>query len=202
MTMRSVFATAEIRSQVEEEFGAVEGMRQTLERLEEELTYRQSEFVISRAFDAPRDLVYRVWTDCAHLSHWWGPKDITIGSCRNELRVGGTLHYAMRTADGTEIWGRWLYREIAEPERLVFLSSFSDPQGGVTRHPGAPEWPLQLLTTITFDERDSGTLVTVRWSPYDANELERATFAGGHESMRGGWTGTLDKLTAYLAGKE
>ncbi len=158
-------------------------------------------FVISRTFDAPRDLMFKVWTECEHLSQWWGPKGVTVSSCRNDLRPGGLMHYAMRTTEGEEIWGRWVYREIAEPGRMVFISSFSDPEGGLTRHPGAPEWPLQLLTVITFDERDGGTLVTVSWSPYDVSDLERATFDSGHDSMRGGWTGTFENLTEYLAKK-
>ena len=201
MTMSAMFASAEIRNQVAEEFGAVEGMHQTLDRLGEELTYRRSEFVISRTFQTPRDLLFEVWTECEHLSHWWGPKGFTVFSCKNDLRPGGVMHYAMRSPEGEDIWGRWTYREIAAPERLVFLSSFSDPERGVTRHPSAPEWPLQLLTTITFDERNGGTMVTVRWSPYDPSELERATFDAGHDSMRGGWSGTFDQLAQYLVGK-
>jgi uncharacterized protein YndB with AHSA1/START domain len=200
MTMRSTFASAEIRDQVAEDFGAVEGLRHTLERLEEELAKRGA-FVISRAFAAPRDVVFRVWTECEHLERWWGPKGVTVFSCRNDPRPDGTMHYGMRTPEGEEIWGRWVYREIAAPERLVFVNSFSDPKGGLTRHPGAAEWPLQLLTTITFDERDGGTLVTVHWSPYDASDLERATFDAGFDSMRGGWGGTLDQLGGYLAKK-
>lgn len=200
MTMRSIFASAEVRDQVAEDFGAVEGMNQTLERLQEELG-KHGAFVISRTFDAPRDLMFKVWTECEHLSQWWGPKGATVSSCRNELRPGGRMHYAMRTPGLGEVWGRWVYREIAEPARIVFISSFSDPEGGLTRHPGAAEWPMQILTVITFDERDGGTLVTVRWSPYDASEIERATFDAGHDSMRGGWTGTFENLAEYLAKK-
>lgn len=200
LTMRSIFASAEVRDQVAEDFGAVEGMNQTLDRLQEELG-KHGAFVISRTFDAPRDLMFQVWTECEHLSHWWGPKGATVSSCRNDLRPGGLMHYAMRTSEGDEIWGRWVYREIAEPERIVFVNSFSDPEGGLTRHPFAAEWPLQMLTVITFDERDGGTLVTVRWSPYDASDLERATFDSGHDSMRGGWTGTFEQLAEYLARK-
>jgi len=199
MTMRSIFASAEVRDQVAEEFGAVEGLYQTLDRLGEELTRKQ--FVISRQFDAPRDLMFRVWTEREHLEQWWGPKGVKIFFCTNDFRPGGKMHYGMRLPDGTEYWGRWVYREIAAPKRLVFINSFSDPEGGLTRHPFGPDWPLQLLSTITFDERDGGTLVTVRWSPYDATELESATFDAGHDSMRGGWGGTLDQLREYLAKK-
>jgi uncharacterized protein YndB with AHSA1/START domain len=201
MTMRSIFVSAEMRDQVAEEFGAIEGMHQTLDRLDEELTKKQSEFVLSRQFDAPRDLLFGVWTEREHLVHWWGPKGVEIFSCTNDFRPGGLMHYGMRTPDGAEMWGRWVYREIAAPERLVFINSFSDPEGGLTHPPGAPEWPLQMLSTITFDERDRGTLVTVRFSAYDATELERATFDAGHDSMRGGWTGTFDQLDEYLRSK-
>ena len=201
MTMRAVFSSAAVRDQVEKEYGAVEGMYHTLDRLDEELARQRSEFVISRSFAAPRDLMFRVWTECAHLSHWWGPKGFTVFSCKNDLRPGGMMHYALRSPDGEDMWGRWIYREIAPPERIVFMSSFSDPDAGLTRHPSAQEWPLQLLTTITFDEHDGGTLVTVRWSPYDATEVERATFDAGRDSMRGGWSGTFDQLARHLVGK-
>ena len=201
LTMRLTFATAELRDQVAEEFGAAEGLHQTLSRFEEELG-RNNGFTLSRAYDVPRELMFRVWTECEHLSHWWGPKGVTIDSCRNDLRPGGVMHYAMRLPNDDIWWGRWVYREINEPERLVFVSSFSDPEGGLTRHPLGPEWPLQLLATITFDERDGGTLVTVRWSPYDASESERAVFDSGHDSMTGGWTGTFDQLADYLATKK
>jgi uncharacterized protein YndB with AHSA1/START domain len=199
MTMRSVFATAESRDQVAEEFGAIEGMHQTLDRLGEELARKQSEFVIARRFDAPRDLMFRVWTERDHLMHWWGPKGVEVFSCTNDFREGGVMHYAMRMPDGGEVWGRWVYREIAPPARLVFISSFSNPEGELARHPFSDEWPRQLLSTITFVEQDGGTLVTVRWSPYDATEAERATFEAGRDSMHGGWSGTFDQLSDYLA---
>lgn len=199
MTMRTIFATAEVRDQIAEEFGAVEGMHQTLDRFGEELARKQSEFVISRRFDAPRDLLFRVWTERDHLVHWWGPKGAEIFSCTNDFREGGVMHYGMRTPDGVEVWGRWVYREIAPPARLVFIGSFSNPEGELVRPPFDDEWPRQLLSTITFEEEDGGTLVTVRWSPYDATEAERATFEAGRDSMYGGWGGTLDQLSEYLA---
>ena len=62
-------------------------------------------------------------------------------SSKMDLRPGGTYHYGMRTPDGKEMWGRFVYREIIPPERIVFVNSFSDPEGGITRHPMAPTWP-------------------------------------------------------------
>ena len=201
VTLRSTFASAEIRNQIEEAVGATEGMHQHLDRLGEYVAAR-GEFQIARRFAAPRDLVFRVWTECDHLQHWWGPKGVKVFSCKNDLRPGGTLHYAMRTPDGTEMWGRWLYREIASPERLVFISSFSDPQGNVTRPPFSDDWPVHLLTTITFEAEDGFTVVKVRWTPYEATEREIATFEANFASMDGGWSGTFDELASYLATKK
>jgi uncharacterized protein YndB with AHSA1/START domain len=157
------------------------------------------EFVISRVFDAPRDLVFKTWTDSKHME-WWGPKGVTIHHAKLELRPGGTFHYCMKTPDGHEMWGKWVIREIAGPERLVFVSSFSDVAGGITRHPMNPDWPREILSTITFERQGEKTLLTVRWIPLNPTEAERKTFNEGHESMKNGWTGTLDRLETYLAG--
>lgn len=157
------------------------------------------EFVITRVFDAPRDLVWKAFTEPKRLKEWWGPKGVTIIESKMDLRPGGSYHYAMRTPDGNTMWGKFVYREITPPSRMVFVNSFSDEAGGVTRHPMAPNWPLEMLSTFLFEEESGKTRFTVRWSPLNATEEERATFAAGHASMQQGWGGTLDKLAAYLA---
>jgi uncharacterized protein YndB with AHSA1/START domain len=157
------------------------------------------EFVISRVLDAPRDLVFKTWTDAKHME-WWGPKGVTIHHAKLELRPGGTFHYGMKTPDRHEMWGKWVIREIAGPGRLVFVSSFSDAAGGITRHPMNPDWPRELLSTITFEPEGGKTRLTVRWIPLNPTEVERKTFNENHESMKNGWTGTLDRLEAHLAG--
>jgi uncharacterized protein YndB with AHSA1/START domain len=158
-------------------------------------------FETSRVFDAPRERMWKVWTDPEHLKKWWGPKGFTVAQLKNDLRPGGTMHYCLRTPDGTEMWGRFAYREIVKPERLVFINSFSDPKGGVTRHPGHATWPLEMVSTILFEEQPGGkTKVTVRWIPADnSTELERKTFDEGRDSMKQGWGGTMDQLAGYLA---
>ena len=158
-----------------------------------------SEFRISRTFDAPRDKAWRAWSEPERMKQWFTPKGITAKSVTMDFRPGGTYHYCMVAPDGREMWGKAVYREIDPPRRLVWVNSFSDEQGGVTRHPLAPTWPLEMLTTVTFTERNGGTEVTVQWVPLDPTEEERRTFDGGHESMRQGWTGTFDQLEAYLA---
>jgi uncharacterized protein YndB with AHSA1/START domain len=158
-------------------------------------------FVISRVLDAPRQLVWQCFTDPARMKEWWGPKGVTVVKADMDLRVGRKYHYGMRQQDGTEMWGRMVYREISPPERLVFINSFSDEAGGLGRHPMAPSWPLELMSIFTFEDMPDGkTKFTVQWSPYNPTEEERATFDAGHDSMTMGWSGTLDKLESYLPG--
>lgn len=158
-------------------------------------------FVISRVFDAPRDRVWKAWTEAERLKKWWGPAGFKVHTCKVDLRPGGMFHYGMTAPDGSDMWGKMAYREIDAPKKLVFINSFSDPKGGVTRHPWHMSWPLELLSTITFEEQGAGkTKVTVHWVPGDASsELERKTFDEGRDSMKQGWGGTLGQLTGYLS---
>ena len=157
------------------------------------------EFVISRAFDAPRERMWKVWTQREHMMQWFGPKGFVMSQATLDFRVGGVFHYCLRTPDGKEMWGKFTFREIDPPKRLVWINAFSDEKGGLGHHPFAPQWPQQMLTTVTFDERDGRTTVTVRWSTIDATPEEQRTFDTGHDSMRMGWTGTFDQLEQYLA---
>jgi uncharacterized protein YndB with AHSA1/START domain len=156
-------------------------------------------FEISRVVDAPRDRVWQAWTETERLKQWWGPKGFVVTHCKVDLRPGGTMHYCLRMPDGKEMWGKFAYREIVKPERLVFVNSFSDPKGGVTRHPGHASWPLEMLSTILFEELGGKTKVTVQWVPADTStEAERKTFDEGRDSMKMGWTGTFEQFADYL----
>src|SRR5947208_4343205 len=112
----------------------------------------EKEFVISRLLKAPRDLVFACFTDPEHMKQWWGPKGVTIIASTMDLRPGGFYHYGMRTPDGSAMWGKFTYREIEKPSRIVLVNTFSDEAGGITRHPLAPTWPLQMLSTFLFEE--------------------------------------------------
>jgi uncharacterized protein YndB with AHSA1/START domain len=157
------------------------------------------EFVILRSFDVPREFMFRLWTDPEHMQHWWGPKGFKVIHSKMDLRPGGIYHYGMRSPDGHDMWGKFVFREIVKPERLVFVNSFSDEKGGITRHPMSPTWPLEMLSTITFTEQSGKTTVTVRWISLNATEEERKTFEDGFDSMQEGWGGTFEQLTEYLA---
>ena len=160
------------------------------------------DFVVSRAFDAPRDLVWKAWTEAEHLAQWWGPKGCTVRVVKLDVRPGGTFHYVMQFKPGHDMWGRFVYREIAAPERLVYVSSFSDEKGGITRAPFSQlndTWPLEVLNTLTLSERGGKTTITLRGAPINATEEERNMFASMFASMQQGFTGTFDKLAEYLA---
>ena len=157
-------------------------------------------FVISRVFDAPRDRVWQAWTEVERMKQWWGPKGFTVTHCRLDFRPGGKGHYCLRAPDGSEMWGRFVYREIVKPELLVWINSFSDKDGGLTTHPMNPNWPREMHTTVRFRDLGGKTEVTVTWIPVDGStDTELKTFDQGRDSMKGGWTGTLDQFTAYLA---
>jgi uncharacterized protein YndB with AHSA1/START domain len=162
-------------------------------------TAASKDFVMSRVLDAPRDLVWQCFTQPERMKQWWGPKGVTIIKSEMDLRVGGTYHYGMETADGTVMWGRMVFRAITPTERLEFINSFSDEAGGLSRHPLAPTWPLEMLSIFTFEDMANGeTKFTITWRPHNATANEQAAFDAGHASMTGGWSGTMDRLDAYL----
>ncbi len=158
-----------------------------------------ADFVLKRSFDAPRDVVWKVWTEPEHLKHWFSPKGFTVIAARMDFRPGGIYHYGLQPPSGPAMWGKWEFRAIVAPERIVLIQSFSDEQGGLTRHPYAPDWPLHTLSTMTFSEQGTRTTSTLRWAPHNATEVERKTFDAGRAGMEQGWGGTMEQLTAYLA---
>jgi uncharacterized protein YndB with AHSA1/START domain len=158
-----------------------------------------NDFVTSRVFDAPRELVWKCFTEPERMKQWWGPKGSTIVASKMNLRIGGTYHGAMRDSSGRVMWAKFIYREIVAPARLVWVHSFSDEAGGITRHPLSLTWPLEMLTTVTFEEQPGGrTKVTLRWLPINATAEEQKTFDAAHGGMTQGWAGTFDRLADYL----
>lgn len=156
-------------------------------------------FTISRMFDAPRASVWAAWTQREAMAQWWGPRGCPLEAAVLDLRPSGMFHYAMGMRDSSRMWGRFVYREIAEPERLVFVNSFSDEQGGVTRAPFSPSWPLEILNVLTLTEQGGKTMLMLQGRPVDPTADESATFEGMFASMQQGFGGTLDQLETYLS---
>jgi len=107
----------------------------------------------------------------------------------------------MRTPDGKELWARFIYREIVPPERIVFINTFSDANGGMGLNPWNPNWPKETLSRFTLTEKNGKTTLTIESVPYEANEAERNAFndKGARGGMKMGWGGTFDLLAEYLA---
>jgi uncharacterized protein YndB with AHSA1/START domain len=160
-------------------------------------------FSISRVLDAPRPIVWQVHTDPVHIQRWMGPAGMKVIKSDLDLRVGGRYHYGLEGPDGSRMWGRQIFREITPVERLVYIQSFSDEQGGITRHPMADTWPLEMLSTVTFEALDDGrTKVTVSWLPYNSDEAGKATFDAARPGMEQGFGGMLAKLEEHIKEQE
>ena len=155
-------------------------------------------FAISRMFDAPRELVFSLWTDPNRLRQWWGPKDCTVGFCNMDLRPGGQLLYNLQLPDGQEMWGKFVYREILPPERLVFVTSFSDPEGKTTRAPFNPKFPLEILNTLTLSEQFDLTRLVLMGEPVNSTAEETELFESMQPSLHDGFSATFNKMQAYL----
>jgi uncharacterized protein YndB with AHSA1/START domain len=85
--------------------------------------------VVTRVFDAPRELIWKAWTDPKYVMQWWGPKGFTAPVCKMDFRVGGKFLYCMRAPDGQAFWNGGEYHEIVPHEKIVSSMYFSDPEG-------------------------------------------------------------------------
>ena len=161
---------------------------------------QRKEFVITRSYEAPRELVWRAFAQAEALAQWWGPRGFTLTVFEFEFRPGGTFHYRLDGPNGHTMWARFTYREIAAPERIVFVNAFSDEAGNVSRAPFFDgNWPLEVLMTATFSEQGGTTTVTLRSHPINATDVEEATFESNIESMTQGFGNAFDQLAVYLA---
>jgi uncharacterized protein YndB with AHSA1/START domain len=151
------------------------------------------ELIVTRIFDAPRKLVWRAWTDPEHVKRWWGPRMFTAPHCTIDLRPGGAFHAAMQDPDGKLFWSKGIYQEIVEPERLVSTDYFSDAEGNRIE-PSAyglpPGFPAEMIVTVTFEDVDGKTRVTVHQTIPAALAKQIGAFEG--------WNGSLDKLAEHL----
>jgi uncharacterized protein YndB with AHSA1/START domain len=149
--------------------------------------------VIERIFHTPRGLVWRAWTDPEQVMRWWGPKGYTAPVCKIDLRVGGTFLYCMRSPEGIEYWNTGVFQEIVPLEKIVCTDSFADQTGKVvpaTYYGFSPDFPLELLMTVTFEDLAGKTRLTLRHTGLPAGEIQ--------ESARAGWNESLDKFARAL----
>lgn len=147
-----------------------------------EVTIDNQELIITRRFQAPRELVYKAWTDPKHLPQWWGPQGFTITVQEVDIRPGGQWRFVMHGPDGTDYVNIISFIEIHPPERLVY--SHGD---------GTEEESFR--TTVTFEEEDQATKLTMRMRFNTAEELEWTVRE--HHAIEGAQS-TLGRLEEQL----
>lgn len=150
------------------------------------------DLLITRVFDAPREAVWKAWTDPKHFMRWWGPEGYTAPACEIDLRVGGKYLFCMRSPEGQDYWSTGVYRGIVPLERIAFTDSFADEKGNVVSasHYGMEgEWPLELLVTVTFEDDDGKTIMTLQHAGIPSGMLS---------DCEAGWSGSFDKLAESL----
>lgn len=153
------------------------------------LPTRQNErdLVITRIFDAPRELVFRAWLDPQHLAHWWGPRGFTNPLCEVDARPGGAILIHMVGPDGVVIPTKGFFHEILAPERLVFTTTNFDDAAGQPQ--------LEILNTVTFAEYEGKTRLTLRASIITSTPA----IAPQLSEMESGWNESLDRLAEVVA---
>jgi uncharacterized protein YndB with AHSA1/START domain len=146
------------------------------------------ELVITRIFDAPRSLVFKMWTDPTHLAQWWGPRGFTNPVCDMDVRPGGAIRIVMRGPGGVDYPMTGVFHEIVAPERLIFTTAVDDADGNRV---------LEAHNTVTFAEHGGKTTLTVRARIVKATAAAAPMLAG----IEAGWGQSLERLEALMAAR-
>ena len=145
---------------------------------------------LSRYYNVPRDLVWTVWTDPVHVAAWWGPFGPDGTSAEIEAAVGGVFFVAMTAPDGSKHPSRGIIQEIDPQNRLVIAGDTDAPDAC-----GAG-LPPRAIITVTFDEKDGGTVLTLD-AVFPSGDARDAAERSGYATS---WRETLDALGPFLAG--
>jgi uncharacterized protein YndB with AHSA1/START domain len=153
---------------------------------------------ITYTFNAPRELVFKAFSESEHLRNWWGPKGWTFNVSKFDFRPGGVFLYSQKPADGDVMWVKFAYSEIIAPEKIVYSNFFTDEEGNTVRAPWDANWPLETLNTMTLIEDGGKTTLTMIVAPVSLTEEEIKTIEASQEILQQGFTGTFDQLAEYL----
>lgn len=154
-------------------------------------------FVLERVFEAPRALVWKTWTEADLLSRWYGPDAQTIIH-QLDVRPGGLWLNEMKWGDNS-MFERVEYTEVVAAERLVWLHSTADQDFNIAANLMMADWPLVLLTIVTFEEVGGKTNLRLTWQPHAASAAEIATFSAAIDGLGKGWGAGMDMLASILA---
>ncbi|CAN5325008.1 hypothetical protein BH11PSE11_BH11PSE11_29000 [soil metagenome] len=201
MDMRMALATPEAAEETRK-FIKKAGGNATWDRLAEYLVKQsdgKDKFVINRSFDAPLETMFEMWSNPKHFSQWLAPTGMQMEFVRVDIKTGGDSLYVM-SGNGMKMYGRAHYLKVEKPDTLVYTQQFCDEKENIARHPMAPTWPETMLTTVKLTaEGPDQTRVTVTWETYgNVTQEELECFINARGGMTQGWTGSFDKLEAYL----
>jgi uncharacterized protein YndB with AHSA1/START domain len=140
------------------------------------------EVVVTRVLDAPRSLVFKLWTRPEHLVRWWGPHGFTTTSCTIDPRAGGAYRICIRSPEGVDHWMHGRYREVREPDHLIFTFAW-ETADGASGH--------ETLVTVAFQEHDGKTMVTFHQAVFQST--------ADRDSHHEGWSECLEGLVAYVS---
>ncbi|MEK4348628.1 SRPBCC family protein [Paenibacillus sp. FSL P4-0184] len=158
------------------------------------------EISITRVFDAPRELVFKAWTELGHFAIWWGPKGGTFEVVKMDARSGGEFLGIQTSPDGNQVmWTKFAYQEVVEPEKVAYIRSFSDEQGNTVRAPFSVIWPLEIMNNIMLEDDEGKTVLRLKGFPVNASAEEQEAYRGMAPKLQQDLEGTFDKLADYLA---
>lgn len=156
--------------------------------------------VITREFNAPRDLVFAAWTQVKHLNQWMFPMlGCTCEFVSADISNGGKSLHKITMPNGHEMWLLTKYEQVSPPEKLVFLQYMSNDQGDILPNPQMPHWPRDMLATLTFEELgENTTKLTFLWEPRNPTPQEIETFEASRPDHGKGWGAGMEQLHRYL----
>lgn len=158
----------------------------------ESTRFVNGELVMTRHYSAPRELVYRMWTEAEHFIRWFGPTNGSVPHCTvrpSPAEPGSEMHFCVHVPPGVgafsgeTVWGKWIFRELVVPESIAFDDYFADEQGNVVERPG---FANETNIRVHFDEQDGGTKMTL----YHELEVDHGEVDG--------WRVGFDRLKDYL----
>lgn len=202
LDMTSTLPSAEQAEQMKK-FIKQAGGNGTWDRLAEYLgkkLHGKDVFVTNRSLDAKPETVFQMWVDPNHLQQWLPPKGFSMEFFRSEIKEGASTFYRMANAQGAEMFGRSIYRQIIPNRQIVTAQQFVDAEENVIRHPFAKHWPETMISTIVFEpEGDGGTRVTLTTECAEGTSpAELEAFLKERPGMHAGWGGSLDALADLL----
>jgi uncharacterized protein YndB with AHSA1/START domain len=160
----------------------------------------KAELVITREFDAPKEIVFNAFADAEALSQWWGPPNVPVTVVKFDFKPNGIFFYKAEM-QGQIMWGRFVYKQIRKPDLFEFISSFSDENGGITRAPFSDKFPLEIFNRFEFSEQNGKTTITLKGYPINASEDELEMYIQATAGIQQGLAGTFSQLENYLATK-